>query len=96
MTASRLRSFLMLFVGLTHPTSGAWAQACAMCKTALANADEATVRAFNWSILLLLSAPYLLAGSVGGWLFYAYWRGRAARPVPRVVRFRRSEKEGVQ
>ncbi len=46
------------------------AGACAMC--GLSAGDHAE-RAFGWSVLAMLSAPYLTAGAVGGTLYFA-WR----------------------
>ena len=44
--------------------------------SALAQSPADTVGpAFNWSILFLIAAPYTIAGVVGGWLFFRYWRG---------------------
>ncbi len=34
-----------------------------------------TGHAFNWSILFLITAPYVIVGAIGGWLFYRYRRG---------------------
>ena len=44
---------------------------CAMCKTALASSPEGRLRvdSFNRAILLLLAAPYVVAGTVAAVLF---------------------------
>jgi hypothetical protein len=55
----------------------AWAQACAMCGSALTN--DPLGRAFSWSILFLMAAPYALVGTVGGWLFLIHRRAGARR-----------------
>jgi hypothetical protein len=68
------------------------AQGCAMCKTAVGGADDPLARGLNVSILFLLSMPFILAGSVGGWFFYMYRRSR--RPVP-MLRLVETAKEGT-
>ncbi len=50
----------------------ALAQGCAMCRTALGPADDPLAQGFYWSVLLLISAPYTVAGVLGGWLVYRY------------------------
>lgn len=45
------------------------AQACAVC-VGSSPADHA----YFWAILFLMSMPFLLGGSIGGWLIYTYWR----------------------
>jgi hypothetical protein len=64
----------------------ATAQGCAMCRTVLVG-DDPLAQGIFWSILLLMSAPFVVAGSIGGWLLYQYWRAqspqrRAASIVP--------------
>jgi hypothetical protein len=55
------------------------AQGCAMCATAVAP-NEA--RGMNISILFLMSMPFLLTASVGGWLWYSFWQsGRRRAPL---------------
>lgn len=72
------------------------AQSCAMCATALTDPNDPLTKAFNWSIILLISAPYLLAGSVAGWFAYSYWRAQRSHPPLRVLRFAPNHKESVQ
>ncbi len=48
------------------------AQGCAMCRTALGSADDPLARGFYWSVLLLMSAPYVVFGSIAGWLVYRH------------------------
>ena len=50
--------------------------ACAVCIT---GADDSSANAFNWSMLFLLGTPYLVAGSIAGWLYYCYRRAAAKR-----------------
>jgi multidrug resistance efflux pump len=55
-------------------TEPAAAQGCAMCQTVLPNAAEPIARGMFWCVLLLLAAPFVVSASIGGWLFYQYWR----------------------
>jgi hypothetical protein len=63
----------LALLGLLGPgASHALAQGCAMCGTALK--DDQLGRAFGWSVLFLIAAPYSIVGILGGYIFYAYWR----------------------
>jgi hypothetical protein len=53
--------------------------ACAVCLT---GADDPSADAFNWSVLFLMAAPYLVFGSIGGCLFYLYRRASKRRDSP--------------
>ena len=55
-------------------TTDVLAQGCAMCRTALGGSEDPVARGFFWSILFLMSAPYTILGSVGGWFLYRYLR----------------------
>jgi predicted MFS family arabinose efflux permease len=68
-----LTLFALLGPGATH----ALAQGCAMCGTALK--DDPLGRAFGWSVLFLIAAPYSVVALLGGYIFYAYWRPAARR-----------------
>jgi len=50
----------------------ACAQSCAMCGSALAN--DPLGRAFSWSILFMMAAPYTIIGAAGVWLYYMHRR----------------------
>ena len=58
--------------------SSAWA--CPNCGEAIASdpAQAGLVRGIFWSILFLLSMPFLIFGCLGG---YFYWLVRQARPL---------------
>jgi hypothetical protein len=69
---------VVLFVGL----ASAAVEACAVCLSAAAGGDR-LVDAFNWSVLFLMGAPYVVLGSVGGWIFYAHRSAARKRdPAP--------------
>jgi hypothetical protein len=55
-------------------TTPAVAQGCAMCQTVLPHASEPIARGMFWCVLLLLTAPFAVSISIGGWLFYQYRR----------------------
>ena len=45
--------------------------ACAVCVT---GANDSVADAFNWSVIFLMTAPYLVFGSIAGCLFFIYRR----------------------
>ena len=51
-----------------------FAQGCAMCGQF--DSADPTGRAISWSVLYLMSMPYLLAGLVASVFFVAYRRAR--------------------
>jgi hypothetical protein len=84
--ASGRRSALRLLAGaaavlLTGPDAPL-AQGCSMCRTAIESADDPLARGINLSVALLVSAPFAIAGSIGGWLAWVWRRGeRGGRPA---------------
>ncbi|HSB78174.1 MAG TPA: hypothetical protein VLM91_05275 [Candidatus Methylomirabilis sp.] len=71
-----LRWFSLIGVALLNPAA-AWA--CAVCGTGLGVAGDPTARGFYWGILFLMAMPFAVAGSIGAWLAYRYWRAGAGR-----------------
>jgi len=72
---SRARHALaLLFAGalVLLSRADAAAQGCAMCRTALGSVDDPLARGFYRSVLLLISAPYVVFGSIAGWLVYRH------------------------
>jgi predicted MFS family arabinose efflux permease len=63
-----------LAVGLALP---ACAQACPMCGSALG--DDPLGRAFGWSIVFMIAAPYTAIGGAAAWLFYMHRRAPGRR-----------------
>ena len=57
----------------TVVASDAFAQSCAMCASSF-GPDDPVQRAFSWSILFMIAAPYTIAGSIGAWLYFSYRR----------------------
>ncbi len=55
------------------------AEGCAVCGTGPGVAGDPTARGFYWGILFLMAMPFTVAGSIGAWLVYRYWRASAGR-----------------
>jgi len=51
------------------------ARACAVCFAG----DGSVAEAYEWSVLFLMAMPYLVMGSIAGYLVYAYRRAVAKR-----------------
>jgi hypothetical protein len=68
--------FGLIGVALLVP---AVAGACAVCGTGPGVAGDPTARGFYWGILFLMATPFAVAGSIGAWLAYRYWRASAGR-----------------
>ncbi len=47
-----------------------------MCRSVVQSPDDPLARGINLSVALLVSAPFAVAGSIGGWLAYTYGRAR--------------------
>ncbi|MGH7827118.1 MAG: hypothetical protein ACREQ7_18330 [Candidatus Binatia bacterium] len=74
----KLRILLGLLAAWAGPVvTTSLAVACSVCVTGSAN--DPSAGAYNWSVLFLMAAPYLVAGSVAGWLVYSYRRAAAKR-----------------
>ncbi len=61
------------------------AQGCAMCQTVMPRGDEPLARGMFWSVLLLMTAPFVIGASIGGWLFYQYRSAHRASRTPATV-----------
>lgn len=77
---------------LVFDVGHALAQGCAMCGTALLGDDPVT-RAFTWSVLFLMAAPYTIVGAVGTWLYLNHRRS-AVRHRAAVIDFARPSRAG--
>ena len=65
----KLTAFVMLLAAFFARSP--LASACAVCLT---GGDGSATDAYKWSVLFLMATPYLVIGSVGGYLVYAYRR----------------------
>ena len=71
-----IRRYFLPIVGVTVLALliPAVAEACPSCKTI----DDPIVQGFKWSILFLMAMPYIVAGLIGGGVFYVYYRSHRA------------------
>jgi uncharacterized protein (DUF983 family) len=74
MRASPIRSLLAASAVLTSAAPSVVARSHAMSASA-SSGEDLVGHAFNWSILVLMAAPYAIAGAVAGWIFYRSRRG---------------------
>jgi hypothetical protein len=72
---NRIIFSLLLFVMVTALFNvSAFAQGCAMCKTALEQSPEgrAMAKSFDYGILFLMGFPYVMIGAAGIAIYRAY------------------------
>ncbi len=72
------RSLVAAALALLASASRALAQSCAMCGASFGPNDP-TSRAFSWSILFLMAAPYTIVVTAAGTLFYLHRRAPGRR-----------------
>jgi len=84
-----LAALALLAIDVLVPAQS-FAQGCAMCATYLDGTDPRS-DAFKTSILFLMSMPFLVVGTVGGWILWMYRRKPAGRPDLRLLRAEREE-----
>jgi hypothetical protein len=68
----QLALFCFMVVGLSISLWSEVAHACAMCQTVLPRGDDPLARGLFWSVLILLTAPFVVTGAIGGWVYYHY------------------------
>jgi hypothetical protein len=74
MRSRKLAALLALLAGLFAKLP--LVRACAVCLT---GADGSVADAYDWSVLFLMTTPYLVVGSIGACLAYAYRRAAVKR-----------------
>src|SRR5262245_8215656 len=83
---NRFIFFLMLFLMVAAMLNvSAFAQGCAMCKTALEQSPEgrAMAKSFDYGILFLMGFPYMMIGAAGIAIYRAYRaKSRVSPSVP--------------
>lgn len=52
------------------------AEACPTCKQGLAENDMNMVRGFGWSIIFMMSVPFLTLGGLSGYFYYEVCKAR--------------------
>ena len=84
----RLGGKLALFpaAGLVLMAGEALAQGCAMCQTLFPSANEQVAQGMLRSAFFLMSMPFVVFGSIGGWIAYRYWKTRPSRQSDHIVR----------
>lgn len=84
----RLGGKLALFpaAGLVLMGGEALAQGCAMCQTLFPSANEQVAQGMLRSAFFLMSMPFVVFGSIGGWIAYRYWKTRPSRQSNHIVR----------
>jgi hypothetical protein len=85
-----IAALTILAIDLLVPAQS-FAQGCAMCATYL-NGTDPRSDAFKTSILFLMTMPFLIVGTVGGWILWMYRRKSIRRPELRLLR---AEREGA-
>lgn len=85
----RLAAILWLAL-LVVPTDVALG--CPMCAAAVDGSSDPLATGLNVSIFFLMSMPFILTGTVGGWFFLLYRRSRRHVPSLRLVE---TAKEGT-
>ena len=86
-TFSRSIGIVFLIVGalaLMLPAE-VLAQGCAMCQTVMPHGNDPMARGMFWSVLFLMTAPFAVGASIGGWLFYQYRSSRRAQRATAAV-----------
>ena len=73
---------LLVIVLLALLEAPAFAQGCAMCKTALENSPEGKVlaKSFDYGILFLMGIPYAMFGAAGIVVYRAYRKNSSKNP----------------
>lgn len=64
------------------------ADACPTCKDSLAHTDpasQALVRGYFWSILFMMSMPFLILTGIGGYFYYEIRRARAQQALQQTL-----------
>lgn len=70
----KLLSIGSLLAGFALVQGRALAQGCAMCGTAVQDPADPLARSLSSSVLFMMSMPFFLLATVGGWLVYRHRR----------------------
>jgi hypothetical protein len=70
---------LAVFTVLLTQPFPAHAQGCSMCNSATGGANDPLGRALHWSTLFMVSMPFLVVGSISGYLTWSHLRPRRRR-----------------
>ena len=92
-------AILLVLTCLVFAAAVTDASACPMCKAALASHDRTHgdwVTGFFWSILFMLSMPFVLLGSFCTYMYVLVRRARGETPERDRVQRESAQTEGVQ
>jgi hypothetical protein len=68
-----------------------------MCQTVLPQAGEPIARGMFWCVMILLTAPFALCATIGGWLVYQYRRAaRSQRFTAAIITLRAANTQGQE
>lgn len=57
-----------------------------MCQTVMPRGNDPMARGMLWSVTFLMTAPFIVGGSIGGWLYYRYrTTRRTSQTTPALV-----------
>ncbi len=76
---------LLILFGEHLAFTGSFAQGCAMCQTVMPGGSDPMAQGLFWGVLILLVAPFLVVGIIGGWLYY---HSRSARRLSSTAQMR--------
>lgn len=83
MLSNRHLAFVcFVMVGLSASLWSELAYACAMCQAVLPRGDDPLARGLFWSVLILLTAPFVVTGVIGGWIYYHHRKSPSFEHVP--------------
>jgi hypothetical protein len=68
---------LLATIGMAACLRAGAARACAMCQTVLPRGDDPLAQGLLWSALILLTAPFIVSGAIGGWIYYCSRKSRS-------------------
>jgi len=83
MLSNRHLAFVcFIVVGLSASLWSELAYACAMCQAVLPRGDDPLARGLFWSVLILLTAPFVVTGAIGGWVYYHHRKSLSSEHAP--------------
>ena len=66
----------LLFIVLSMP---GFVESCPSCNLI----EDPIARGFNWGIIFLMSMPFVVFGTIGGGVYYSYYRKKSENDEPR-------------
>ncbi len=72
-----LKSFLFIAIFAMWFCAADVAQACPTCRDGLMNDQGNMIQAYFWSIIFMMSMPFLIFSGLGGYFYYLIVKARA-------------------